>query len=145
MMLALAGFDEDEPPDFIKDRNFVIPLPNGKYITIPMPLGYNVIPATSRIHYRVGCYLVDGTHPNELRTSLSCFLMPLTPSAMLGFHFKHLPRRLPTPLSLSLRIEIGRVSQLRRRTFPHSTRRPDTPEPRRRQAGLANNFLSFLI
>jgi hypothetical protein len=23
--------------------------------------------------------------------------MPLTPSAMLGFHFKHLPRRLPTP------------------------------------------------
>jgi hypothetical protein len=49
LMLALAGFDEDEPPDFIKDRNFVIPLPNGKYITIPMPLGYNVIPATSRI------------------------------------------------------------------------------------------------
>jgi hypothetical protein len=54
LMLALAGFDEDEPPDFIKDRNFVIPLPNGKYITIPMPLGYNVIPATSRIHHRVG-------------------------------------------------------------------------------------------
>lgn len=49
MMLALAGYDEDEPPDFIKDRNFVIPLPDGKYITIPMPLGYNVIPATSRI------------------------------------------------------------------------------------------------
>jgi hypothetical protein len=49
LMLALAGFDEDEPPDFIKDRNFVIPLSNGKYITIPMPLGYNVIPATSRI------------------------------------------------------------------------------------------------
>lgn len=49
MMLALAGYEEDEPPDFIKDRNFIIPLPDGKYITIPMPLGYNVIPATSRI------------------------------------------------------------------------------------------------
>lgn len=49
MLLAAAGFDEDEPPDFIKERNIVIPTGDGKYVTIPMPLGFNVIPNTSRV------------------------------------------------------------------------------------------------
>jgi len=48
-LLEAAGFDEKEPPDFIKERNLVIPTGDGKYITIPMPLGFNVIPNTSRI------------------------------------------------------------------------------------------------
>jgi hypothetical protein len=49
-LLAAAGFDEDEPPDFIKERNLVIPLgTGGKYFTFPMPLGFNVIPNTSRV------------------------------------------------------------------------------------------------
>jgi hypothetical protein len=49
MALAAAGFDEDEPPEFVKERNIVLPTGGSKYITIPMPLGYNVIPNTSRI------------------------------------------------------------------------------------------------
>ena len=49
LALAAAGFDDDEPPDFVKERNLIIPLANGKYLTIPMPLGYNVIPNTSRV------------------------------------------------------------------------------------------------
>jgi hypothetical protein len=51
MLLAAAGFDDDEPPEFIKEKNFVIPLfgTEGKYIAIPFPLGYNVIPNTSRV------------------------------------------------------------------------------------------------
>jgi hypothetical protein len=49
MILAAFGFDENEPPEFIKEKNFVIPTGGGGYITIPMPLGYNVIPNTSRI------------------------------------------------------------------------------------------------
>jgi hypothetical protein len=49
MLLAAAGFDEEEPPQFIRERNIVIPVGGGKYVTIPMPLGYNVIPNTSRI------------------------------------------------------------------------------------------------
>jgi hypothetical protein len=47
--LAMAGFDEDEPPEFIKERNIVLPTGGSKYVMIPMPLGYNVIPNTSRI------------------------------------------------------------------------------------------------
>jgi len=49
LALAAADFDEDEPPDFIKERNFVIPTGDGKYATFPMPLGLNVIPNTSRV------------------------------------------------------------------------------------------------
>lgn len=47
--LSMAGFGDDDPPDFVKDKSFIIPMMNGKYIAIPMPLGYNVIPSTARI------------------------------------------------------------------------------------------------
>jgi hypothetical protein len=50
LLLAALGFDEDEPPDFVKERNLIIPLgTSGKYNTVPMALGYNVIPNTSRV------------------------------------------------------------------------------------------------
>lgn len=49
VLLSAMGFGDDDPPDFIKDKNFIIPLMNGKYFAIPMPLGYNVIPSTARI------------------------------------------------------------------------------------------------
>lgn len=47
--LAMAGFDDDEPPEFIRERNIVVPLPGGKYLAIPMPLGFHVIPNIGRI------------------------------------------------------------------------------------------------
>ena len=47
--LAMAGFDDNDPPEFVKERNIVIPLPNGKYIAIPMPLGLHVIPNIGRL------------------------------------------------------------------------------------------------
>jgi hypothetical protein len=62
MLLAAFGFDEDEPPDFVKERNIVIPTGGGKYITVPMPLGYNVIPNTSRILTEWGLSGFKDTH-----------------------------------------------------------------------------------
>jgi hypothetical protein len=47
--LAAMGYDENEPPDFVKDRNLIIPLGDGKYLAWPLPLGYHVIPAVARI------------------------------------------------------------------------------------------------
>jgi hypothetical protein len=47
--LALSGFDDDDPPQFERDRNMIIPIGDHKYIKIPMPLGFHVIPSTSRI------------------------------------------------------------------------------------------------
>jgi hypothetical protein len=48
MALAAAGFDEDQPPDFVKEKNLVIPTGNGKYLTVPLPLGLNVLPNIGR-------------------------------------------------------------------------------------------------
>lgn len=51
VMLAAMGFDEDEPPEFVRANNFIIPAPNTEkgYVTIPMPLGFNVLPNFGRI------------------------------------------------------------------------------------------------
>ena len=48
--LAAAGFDDDNPPQFVREKNLIIPLygTEGKYITIPMPLGFNLLPNLSR-------------------------------------------------------------------------------------------------
>lgn len=51
IMLAMAGYEEDEVPDFIKARAFIIPV-QGKeknYIAIPLPLGLHVLPNTGRV------------------------------------------------------------------------------------------------
>jgi hypothetical protein len=49
--LALNGYDDGDPPDFLKDKNFIIPIPfaGDKYFIIPMPLGYNALPGIGRI------------------------------------------------------------------------------------------------
>lgn len=49
MMMAMAGFKDDDPPEFIREKNFIIPTGDGKYITIPYPLGFNVLPNIGRI------------------------------------------------------------------------------------------------
>ena len=48
-LLAAAGFGGDDPPEWVKSKNLVIPVGDGKYITIPMPLGFNVFPNVGRL------------------------------------------------------------------------------------------------
>jgi hypothetical protein len=48
-VLLAAGYGDDEPPEFVKAKNIVIPLPGGSYVTVPMPLGYSIIPTFSRL------------------------------------------------------------------------------------------------
>lgn len=47
-MLAAAGFDDDDIPEFIKSRNLIIPIGGDRYVTIPMALGLHVLPNTGR-------------------------------------------------------------------------------------------------
>ena len=49
MMMASAGFKDDDPPEYIRERNLIIPTGDGKYRTIPMPYGLNILPNTGRI------------------------------------------------------------------------------------------------
>ena len=49
MLIAGAGFKDDDPPEYIREHNLVIPTGDGKYITLPMPYGLNILPNTGRI------------------------------------------------------------------------------------------------
>jgi len=51
LLLAMAGFDDDEIPEFIKTRAFIIPLAGTekRFIAVPLPLGLHVIPNTGRV------------------------------------------------------------------------------------------------
>jgi hypothetical protein len=54
-MAVMGAADDDEPdnwdqiPDFIKERSIIIPLGRKDYVSIPMPLGFNVFPNIGRI------------------------------------------------------------------------------------------------
>jgi hypothetical protein len=47
--LAMAGYDDDEPPQFLKDKNLIIPIFGGDYLIIPMPMGFNIFPGIGRL------------------------------------------------------------------------------------------------
>lgn len=49
LLLASAGFDDDEISDFTKTRAFIIPMGGKKYMAIPLPLGLHVLPNTGRV------------------------------------------------------------------------------------------------
>lgn len=51
VILALSGFDDDEPTEFVKDKNLIIPIPftDKKYLSVPMPLGFNMFPGFGRL------------------------------------------------------------------------------------------------
>lgn len=48
LTLAAAGFDEEDPPAWQRERNIIIPTGGKTYIAIPMPLGLHVIPGIGR-------------------------------------------------------------------------------------------------
>lgn len=49
LWLAAAGFDDDDPPEFVREKNFVIPTGGGKYLSWPLPLGFNFFVNFGRI------------------------------------------------------------------------------------------------
>jgi hypothetical protein len=48
MALAAAGFGDDDPPEFLRARSLIIPTGGKTYVSIPMPLGLNVLPGIGR-------------------------------------------------------------------------------------------------
>ena len=56
LMLAAAGFDDDDIPEWDKARALIIPVDfsSKRYIKIPIALGLNVIPNTGRVLTEIG-------------------------------------------------------------------------------------------
>ena len=55
-MMEMAGFDDNDPPEFVKSRNFIIPTMDGKYLAIPYPLGLHFLPNIGRIAVEAGLH-----------------------------------------------------------------------------------------
>jgi hypothetical protein len=49
MLLQAFGLGEDDPPEFTKQRNLIIPIGDGQYAMWPMPLGFNFLPTLGRL------------------------------------------------------------------------------------------------
>ena len=49
LILRAFDFGEDEPTEFIKQKNLIIPTGDGGYLNWPMPLGFNFLPNIGRI------------------------------------------------------------------------------------------------
>ena len=49
LLLQAAGFGDDDPPEFVREKNFVIPAGDGKYLSWPLPLGFNVFTNFGRL------------------------------------------------------------------------------------------------
>ena len=66
LALALAGFDDSDPPEYLKNKNLILPTGGGNYLIIPMPLGYNIFPGLGRIvtEYTLGqAGMITGAKP----------------------------------------------------------------------------------
>jgi N12 class adenine-specific DNA methylase/GGDEF domain-containing protein/adenine-specific DNA methylase len=84
LALTAAGYDDEEPPEFVKNRNLVIPLDwldgvldmDDKYVTIPLPLGFNALPAVGRIATEFA--LSGGEDPQERLLQIMSMIMDVT-------------------------------------------------------------------
>ena len=84
LLLAAAGFGDDEPPEFIRERNLILPTGDGKYLTLAMPLGFHVIPGIGRIATEF--VLGGGKDPlKHLAAFASMFAESFNPVGSAGF------------------------------------------------------------
>jgi len=97
LMLASAGYGDDDPPEFVREKNFIIPLLDGTYITVPYPLGYNILPNSGRI---VMDFMIrGGRDPGKHVTSLMSSIMnSFNPLGSTGFSFQTLTPTALDPL-----------------------------------------------
>jgi hypothetical protein len=97
IMLAMAGFDDEEPPEFVKQRNFIIPYGDGKYFAFPMPLGFNVIPTLSRLATEAVISGGENTSGKAL-SALDAVMDMFNPIGNAGLSFQTLAPTLLDPL-----------------------------------------------
>lgn len=87
VILAAAGFDDDDPPQFVRERSLIIPIGDKKYITWPMPLGWHVLPNIGRLATE---YALNGLkEPSKKSIALmAVFFEAFNPIGSSGFSWQ---------------------------------------------------------
>ena len=76
-MMEMAGFDDNDPPEFVKSRNFIIPTMDGKYLAIPYPLGLHFLPNIGRIAVEAGLHGDVTKHAGNMAAVVADSFNPL--------------------------------------------------------------------
>jgi hypothetical protein len=84
VMLALAGYDDDDPPEFVREKNWILPhflgelpgVPGDKsqYGMIPMGYGFSILPNIGR---KMTDAILGKVSPTEAATSMISLLFDL--------------------------------------------------------------------
>jgi hypothetical protein len=98
LALMAAGFDDDEPSEFLKERNFIIPTGwlTGKktYAMWPYPLGFNILPNTGRLLWDGAARLSEGKGVGDL--AINALSMAVSSTNPLGGNAATLQSYMPT-------------------------------------------------
>lgn len=76
-MMEMAGFGENDPPEFIKSRNMILPLPDGTYFAIPYPLGLHFLPNIGRLVVETGLHGHFQKHAGNMAAVIADSFNPL--------------------------------------------------------------------
>ena len=130
VLMAAAGYDDDEPPEFVRERNFIIPLPNGKYVNIPLPLGFHVIPNTSRV--MVEAFMNPDDAGKKIAGLLGSYFEAFNPIGSAGWSAQTIAPTFADPLAAlsenrdSFGKEIAKKDRTQTNPTPGFTRTKDT-------------------
>lgn len=98
LLLAAAGYDDDEPPEFVRERNLILPIGDGKYLTLAMPLGFHVLPGIGRIATEF--VMSGGKEPiKKLASFGSMFAEAFNPIGNSGFSLQTITPSLVDPFA----------------------------------------------
>ena len=98
IILASAGYGKNDPPEFVREKNFIVPTGDGQYLTIPYPLGFNILPNVGRIS--TDFILHGGQRPGEHVANLTGTIMDsLSPLGSTGWSMQTLAPTALDPLA----------------------------------------------
>ena len=98
VMMEAAGYDENDPPEFTREKSFVLPMPDGHYIPIPYPQGYNILPNVGR---QVMDFMIHGgKNPGKHISNLTAAMMDsLSPLGTVGWTMQSIAPTVLDPLA----------------------------------------------
>lgn len=109
--LMAAGFEDDEPPEFVKQRNLVIPTfqSDKGYLQIPLPLGFNLLPTAGRLAAETVSQFLRGQPPKAMDRGAKFMEAMINTFSPLGGSVNLLqelaPTILDTPVALSQNVD----------------------------------------
>jgi hypothetical protein len=65
LLMMAFGFDDDEPPEYVKNKGFVVPLGGGSYFLWNLPGGFRALPNSGRILMEGALISLGALHSNK--------------------------------------------------------------------------------